>query len=549
LVLCSPAAARSRWVAEEIVTFKRLHGEDRVLAVIVGGSPGASAIAGQEALECFPSGLRFRLGADGDISQELAHPIAADIRRNKDGRQLATLKLVAGLTGLRLDDLVQRESQRRVRRLSAIAVASFAGMVLAGGLAFYANAQRIEADRQRNIAQRETATAQAASDYLIGTYKLINPATENPRSISALTLLGRGAERARVELADQPVIHAQLLKTLGEAYINLGLSREYVGAVARSLPAIRRAGPAAVGALLQLASAYRKLDRVQEAMDAVHMAEQAAGPPTNANRMSIAEIHVEKGSVLYKKSELNAGEDNLRAALAIYRGDPAAPPLKVAAALKILGLLLSDEGKYDAADAALRESLAIYRRVAGERHELTGTAWWALATNDLAANKLAPAEDAVGRSLSIERAVLDEDNPILGDSLSMQGQIYQGEHKLSAAAAALKEAISTYNKAQKGPSSQAGIALAYLALVDSERGNLAAALADFNDAKHNYDVGYGKLHPNHGDLLVNRATVLAKFGRRREALTDCAAGLKILNQTLGPDAAFTKSDADMCRKL
>ena len=56
-----------------------------------------------------------------------------------------------------------------------------------------------------------------------------------------------------------------------------------------------------------------------------------------------------------------------------------------------------------------------------------------------------------------------------------------------------------------------------------------------DDAKHNYDVSYGKIHPNHGDLLVNRASVLARAGRLDEARTDCAAGLKILSDTLGPD--------------
>lgn len=549
LVVCSPASARSQWVEQEILTFKRLHGEDHVLALIIDGAPGESAVARREELECFPRGLRFRIGVDSELSSDVAHPIAADLRPDKDGRQLATLKLVAGLTGLRLDDLVQRENQKRVRRLTTIAAASFAGMVLAGGLALYANVQRVEAERQRKIAQKETATARAASDYLIGTYALINPATENPRSISALTLLGRGAERARVELADQPVIHAHLLKTLGEAYNNLGLSRDFIEIVERSLPAIDRAGPDGVGALLQLALAYNNLDRYPDAMRSVHLAERAAGLGGKADPGNLADIYVGKGGILYNESKLQDGENNLRAALNIYRKDASANPLMVARALKVLGLLLSDEGKFDAADGALKESLGIYRRVAGERHQLTGTAWWAIATNDLAANRLASAEDAIGRSLAIERAVLDADNPTLAASLSMQGQIFQGEHKLPAAAAALKEAIAIYEKAQKGPSAQGGIAQVYLALVESERGNPAAALADFDEAKHSYDVGYGKLHPNHGDLLVNRATVLAKYGRRREALADCAAGLQILDRTLGPDAAFTKSDADMCRKL
>jgi tetratricopeptide (TPR) repeat protein len=549
LVLCSPASARSRWVGEEVLTFKRLYGEDRVLALIVSGRPGASATPGDEALECFPPGVRFRLTADGQISDELAHPIAADMRRDKDGQQLAKLKLVAGLTGLRLDDLVQRENQRRLRRLTGVAAASFAGMVVAGGLALYANQQRIEAERQRRLAEQETATARAASDYLIGTYKLINPATENPRTVTALTLLARGADRARVELAGQPVIHARILQALGEAYNNLGLSKEYSVVAQQSMPAIRQAGPEGAEALLELASAYQFQSRYDDAFRAVDQAEKALGPPKKADQSLMGDVAARRAFILYGNSELKRGLAASAAALSFYTRARNPSPTAIALALYFRGLLLSDDGDFAAAETALTRSLNISTRTSGERSRVAGQAWWALATNELAAGKLARAERSVSIALSIERAVLDADNPLVADALSMQGQIYQGEHKLDAAATALNEAIATYNRAYGRPHPQTGIALVYLALVESERGNLNAALADFDAAKHNYDVGYGKLHPNHGDLLVNRATVLAKFGRRREALADCAAGLKILDQTLGADAAFTKSDADMCRKI
>src|SRR5215831_12045148 len=36
IVLCSPAAAASRWVAAEITRFRALHGSDRILTVLVG---------------------------------------------------------------------------------------------------------------------------------------------------------------------------------------------------------------------------------------------------------------------------------------------------------------------------------------------------------------------------------------------------------------------------------------------------------------------------------------------------------------------------------
>lgn len=548
VVVCSPASARSKWVNEEILTFKRLSGEDRVLALIVEGRPGASAVLGEEALECFPPGLRLRLGVDGEISNEPAHPIAADMRRDKDGRQLAKLKLVAGLTGLRLDDLVQRENHRRVRRLTAIATASFAGMVVAGGLALYANAQRLEAERQRKIAERETATAKATSDYLIGTYKLINPATENPRLISALSLLSRGADRARGELSEQPVIQARILQALGQAYNNLGLSQELVSKVGLSMPAIQRAGPDGAGTLVQLADAYRSLGKPDDALRTVGLAERAARLGHGADAATLGDIAAMRARILYGLSDLPHGLASVDAALALYRHADV-PPAKLARALWERGLILSDQGRFTAADAALSESMRIYQRIYGERHVQTADAWYALALNALAAQRLEPAEEDIANALAIQRVVLDPDNPTLADSYSMQGQILQGEHKLPDAAAALNKAVLIYRRAYGHPHSQIGIALVYLALVESERGRLKAALADFDEAKHNYDVGYGKLHPNHGDLLVNRAKVLARAGRMKEAKADCAAGVAILSQTLGADASFTKSSAEVCPAL
>jgi len=43
IVVCSPAAARSRWVREEILAFKRLGREQQIFSLIVSGEPGAAA--------------------------------------------------------------------------------------------------------------------------------------------------------------------------------------------------------------------------------------------------------------------------------------------------------------------------------------------------------------------------------------------------------------------------------------------------------------------------------------------------------------------------
>jgi tetratricopeptide (TPR) repeat protein len=545
IVICSPSAAKSKWVEQEILQFKRAHGDKRVLALIVGGTPGGHAIPGREDEECFPLTLRYTLGTDGELSDIPAEPIAADMRPNADGKRLAQLKLIAGLTGLKLDELVQREAQRRTRRLAAVAMGASAGMVLTGGLALYANERRIEANVQRRIAQKEATAAKAASDYLVGTFELSNPGTENPRTITALTILGQAADRAHSELADQPAIQARLLATLGRAYVNLGLFDESRRAFETSFPAIQRAGPDGADAMLVLADTYLRQGDLDKALTMVRRAEALLGPDAKKYPELRGLAAVTEGRILTSSSKVKQGLAAFDRGLAYYRKADAVSSRALAVALNNRGLLLSDDGQYDAAEASLTESLQLYRKALGENHLRTGKAWFALAQNAFNAGKLPLAETRIAKALQIERVVLEKNNPILADTLSMQGQILQGEGKLPEAERSLREAISIYHK----PNFLVGIAEVYLGLIQSDRGDTAGALGTLDDAKKNYDASYGKLHPNHGDLLVNRARVLAHAGRMDEAHDDCAMGVQILQNTLGAAASFTKASADTCAKL
>lgn len=168
VVICSPRSARSQWVEQEIVDFKRLHGEDRVLALIVDGEPWASNSSDTEvvATECFPKALRHRLGPDGELSEVHAEPIAADAREGKDGRENAVIKLMAGLLGVGFDDLRRREQEyqrRRVRRLQLVC-AGFALLFIA------AVSAAIYAVRQKQAMQRTLSM----SDYQLGLQRRAN---------------------------------------------------------------------------------------------------------------------------------------------------------------------------------------------------------------------------------------------------------------------------------------------------------------------------------------------------------------------------------------
>ncbi|MDX1460398.1 MAG: toll/interleukin-1 receptor domain-containing protein [Xanthomonadales bacterium] len=106
VVICSPSAAQSRWVNEEIRAFRALGRGDRIFCMIVDGDPQAKRLEDS----AFPPAL-LETGVG-----ETVEPLAADSRKWADGKSLAFLKLVSGIIGLRLDALRQREQVRQRRR-------------------------------------------------------------------------------------------------------------------------------------------------------------------------------------------------------------------------------------------------------------------------------------------------------------------------------------------------------------------------------------------------------------------------------------------------
>ncbi len=110
VVICSPNAAQSAYVNEEIRQFKTMGGAARVIPVIIDGEPG------DPQRECFTPALRFKLSADGSLTGEREEPIAADARPQGDGKEIAKQKIVAGLLGVGFDEIIRRAERARRRR-------------------------------------------------------------------------------------------------------------------------------------------------------------------------------------------------------------------------------------------------------------------------------------------------------------------------------------------------------------------------------------------------------------------------------------------------
>ncbi|MES2659738.1 MAG: toll/interleukin-1 receptor domain-containing protein [Verrucomicrobiota bacterium] len=216
VVICSPRAVQSRFVADEIRHFKEIGKSNRILALMIDGEPNASddpeklARLGAAA-ECFPEPLKFGVPDEsGNIDwSERTEPIAADcrpggraeqgwttaaayeevlekqpgltraqraeaVREYAERLELAKLKVIAGAIGMPLGELTQRDKVRQLRRAKQrarlLTILSMVLALLAGAaavLGWVANERRKEADIQRrdaNIQRQSAVTARGVAE-------------------------------------------------------------------------------------------------------------------------------------------------------------------------------------------------------------------------------------------------------------------------------------------------------------------------------------------------------------------------------------------------
>ena len=143
IIICSPAAARSKWVNEEVRHFQSTGRSDRIFCLLVSGSPE------RDHPDCaFPRAL-----LETDDGQPLPDPLAADVNQQADGKRDAMLKIAAGLLGVGIDDLKQRDAQRRLRVRGAISAASLVIALITVGFAISAHLAREESEIRRAQAE------------------------------------------------------------------------------------------------------------------------------------------------------------------------------------------------------------------------------------------------------------------------------------------------------------------------------------------------------------------------------------------------------------
>ena len=256
--------------------------------------------------------------------------------------------------------VVGRLLRRHRGAVGAAALALAVGLALAVVAFAQERAARAEAEIQ---ARRATE----ARDFVGELFAAADPEVSGRLDVSARDVLGAGRDRV-ADLADQPVLQADVLTMLGRAYNGLGLF-----AVADSLfaeafviaePALPPSDPIVVELALQHARALYSLGSLDAAAGRARQVLETPGVPTSA---------LNRARRYYADALIVQGrpDDALRLYAVVERDRRAArDTMELVNTLNKMGEALREAGRHEAALERHREALALLDGLGGGRRDI-----------------------------------------------------------------------------------------------------------------------------------------------------------------------------------
>ena len=171
--------------------------------------------------------------------------LAEDLQRFLDGKPV-----------LARQGTMRYRTAKYLRR-HAVGVAAGSAMVM--GSAGFAAYHMARVTSERDVAQRERATAEHVSDFMVDLLTYANPEQRDPDT-RVRELLIRGGEKIEVELAaQQPEIAARLLHTMAKGHQGLGNLEQAAAGYRRSVDLFRSAGRLRDPHYIDMLRAYTQL--------------------------------------------------------------------------------------------------------------------------------------------------------------------------------------------------------------------------------------------------------------------------------------------------
>ena len=504
------------------------------------GSPRAieRAVLEQEALR--PSAAAASRSAQGlarRLRGDLDDIVLMALRKEPERRYASVTELRDDLrrhlerrpVRARPDTWTYRAGRFAWRHRAGVAAATVVIVSLLAGLAGTA--------WQARAASRQAMRADRVRSFVVELFQVSDPDRSRGESISARTLLDRGAEQLRTNLGAEPETRAEMLNVLGDIYAKLGLYDRARPLLEEALSEhTRLRGPddlavarsaSSLSALLLEQGEYERAEVL--ARRALDVRRRRRGSSDTLVAASMGDL----AAVLDHRGRLRDAEDLYRSALAIDQSLGA----RAAAAtdLSSLAVALWREGRYDEALVPSEQALRLRRELDGPEHTLVATDLFNLATIEMARGEFDRAEELFTACLDMRRRLLGDRHPYVALTLNNLGELYQKRGRLEDAERAHREALEIRRDVLGDDHPEVATSLNDLGVVLYFEGDREGAAEQFRRALAIWRRTLGDTHPRVLTGLNNLGAALREAGDLAAAESPLREVLELRRKTLGPD--------------
>ena len=307
-----------------------------------------------------------------------------------------------------------------------------------------ATVEKNRALSEKQRADEQAATALAVSNFLqndllaqAGARGQTRGGAKPDPDLKVRTALDRAAKGIEGKFDKQPLVEASIRRTIGRAYIELGVYPEAQRQIERSLELRRRElgndNPDTLMSMRNLAELYQRLGKIPEAEALYHRVLEAQQRVIGADhRDTLDTIEEFAGAYLGEEKDAQA-EALLSQNLETRRRVLGTEDVDTLGNAFRLGCLLERQGRRAQAAPLLTSTLESQRRVLGSDHPDTLLTMNCLAALYWAEGKYAQAEPLLTGALEVQRRELGEEHAETLFTLADLAMLYEAEGKYAQA--------------------------------------------------------------------------------------------------------------------
>ncbi|MBD9478908.1 serine/threonine-protein kinase [Pseudoxanthomonas sp. PXM02] len=335
-----------------------------------------------------------------------------------------------------------------------------------------------QARAQANLARHEAQRANAVRDLLVQLFE--NEAPSGPRAAlpDTATLLQRGAERARTDLAGTPALQVEMLVVIARIYNEMSRYDDARPLLDHAVTVARRLPPDDQGALgMALSQQGQLASSEQDYSTAITLLDEALAVQQRNNPQGLAAaLTLHRRAIVHSEMDQHqaAIRDHL-AAIALQQARLTRQDPRLIKSYGALGTAYTRAHQPEPAIRWQRHALALTRRIYGNAHQETCRRLSNLGIALMAGGHLAEAETVLTESLAIARKIYDRPHADLAPRVHNLGSAYLALGRLDDAEPLLREAMAIEHAIGRTRAPGIGFSLAKLSRIDELRGDLHGA--------------------------------------------------------------------------